>query len=313
MSTLWSGRFADAPDEAVFRVRCVLPVRPPALRGRRDGQPGLGGGAGGRGRAVPGEARRHRERRSPPSSSECRRDPGAVWTARTRTCTPSSSACWWSASARRASGCTPGARATSRSRSTCASTCGAASPRCSWRCVRLVAACVHRADGGRRRLDARLHAPAARPARARRALLAGARHAPSGATTRRLSQARDEAGLMPLGSGAVAGTAYAIDTAALASRLGFDGVVGNSLDATVRSGLRLRVPPRRGAGDGAPQPARGGRHRLRQRGVRLLRARRPRRHGQQPDAAEEEPGPAGARARQGRPRDRSPHRPGWRR
>ena len=37
---------------------------------------------------------------------------------------------------------------------------------------------------------------------------------------------------MPLGSGAIAGTSYAIDTAALAARLGFDGVVGNSLDAT---------------------------------------------------------------------------------
>lgn len=48
----------------------------------------------------------------------------------------------------------------------------------------------------------------------------------------RLGQARDEAGLMPLGSGAIAGTAYAIDTAALADRLGFDGVVTNSLDAT---------------------------------------------------------------------------------
>jgi argininosuccinate lyase len=48
----------------------------------------------------------------------------------------------------------------------------------------------------------------------------------------RLGQARDEAGLMTLGSGAIAGASYAIDTAALAARLGFDGVVGNSLDAT---------------------------------------------------------------------------------
>lgn len=48
----------------------------------------------------------------------------------------------------------------------------------------------------------------------------------------RLGQARDEAGLLPSGSGAVAGTAYAIDTAALARRLGLDAVVANSLDAT---------------------------------------------------------------------------------
>ena len=36
---------------------------------------------------------------------------------------------------------------------------------------------------------------------------------------------------MPLGSGAVAGTSYAVDTAALASRLGFSRVVANSVDA----------------------------------------------------------------------------------
>jgi argininosuccinate lyase len=37
---------------------------------------------------------------------------------------------------------------------------------------------------------------------------------------------------MPLGSGAVAGTNYAIDTAKLASRLGFSRVVSNSIDAS---------------------------------------------------------------------------------
>ena len=37
---------------------------------------------------------------------------------------------------------------------------------------------------------------------------------------------------MPLGSGAVAGTNYAIDTAKLASRLGFSRVVANSIDAS---------------------------------------------------------------------------------
>ena len=36
---------------------------------------------------------------------------------------------------------------------------------------------------------------------------------------------------MPLGSGAIAGTSYAIDTEALARRLGFSRVVANSLDA----------------------------------------------------------------------------------
>jgi argininosuccinate lyase len=47
----------------------------------------------------------------------------------------------------------------------------------------------------------------------------------------RLAYAREEADALPLGSGAVAGTAYAIDTAWLAARLGFSRVVSNSIDA----------------------------------------------------------------------------------
>ena len=41
-----------------------------------------------------------------------------------------------------------------------------------------------------------------------------------------------EADALPLGSGAVAGTNYPIDTAALAARLGFSRVVANSIDAS---------------------------------------------------------------------------------
>ena len=37
---------------------------------------------------------------------------------------------------------------------------------------------------------------------------------------------------MPLGSGAIAGTTYAVDTACLAERLGFSRMVANSLDAS---------------------------------------------------------------------------------
>jgi argininosuccinate lyase len=47
----------------------------------------------------------------------------------------------------------------------------------------------------------------------------------------RLAQAAAEADALPLGSGAIAGVPYAIDTAALASRLGFSRVVVNSMDA----------------------------------------------------------------------------------
>jgi argininosuccinate lyase len=47
-----------------------------------------------------------------------------------------------------------------------------------------------------------------------------------------LSWALQEADAMPLGSGAVAGTNYAIDTSRLAARLGFSRVVANSIDAS---------------------------------------------------------------------------------
>ncbi len=48
----------------------------------------------------------------------------------------------------------------------------------------------------------------------------------------RLAAAASEADALPLGSGAVAGTNYAIDTEALARRLGFSRVVTNSIDAS---------------------------------------------------------------------------------
>jgi argininosuccinate lyase len=48
----------------------------------------------------------------------------------------------------------------------------------------------------------------------------------------RMAGARREADAMPLGSGAIAGTNYAIDPGALASELGFTRVVSNSIDAT---------------------------------------------------------------------------------
>ena len=48
----------------------------------------------------------------------------------------------------------------------------------------------------------------------------------------RLAGAAAEADALPLGSGAVAGTNYAIDTAALARELGFSRVVTNSIDAS---------------------------------------------------------------------------------
>ncbi|MEQ1897933.1 MAG: argininosuccinate lyase [Vicinamibacterales bacterium] len=48
----------------------------------------------------------------------------------------------------------------------------------------------------------------------------------------RLAQASAEADALTLGSGAIAGTSYGVDTAALAVRLGFSRVVLNSMDAS---------------------------------------------------------------------------------
>jgi len=48
----------------------------------------------------------------------------------------------------------------------------------------------------------------------------------------RFEAARREADAMPLGSGAIAGTAYDIDVAGLVDRLGFSRVVANSIDAS---------------------------------------------------------------------------------
>ena len=48
----------------------------------------------------------------------------------------------------------------------------------------------------------------------------------------RLGAAADEADALPLGSGAIAGTSYPVDTSALARALGFSRVVRNSVDAS---------------------------------------------------------------------------------
>jgi argininosuccinate lyase len=48
----------------------------------------------------------------------------------------------------------------------------------------------------------------------------------------RFASVLDELDELPLGSGAIAGTSYAIDVAALAAKLGFSRIVTNSIDAT---------------------------------------------------------------------------------
>src|SRR5215831_70674 len=48
----------------------------------------------------------------------------------------------------------------------------------------------------------------------------------------RFARAREEANVLPLGSGAIAGTSYPIDVRQLATDLGFDHIVANSIDAS---------------------------------------------------------------------------------
>ena len=96
--------------------------------------------------------------------------------------------------------------------------------------VALVAALVERAAAaGQAIMPAYTHLRRAQPILVAHFLLAHA--AAFQRDHARLDAARGEADAMPLGSGAVAGTSYAVDTAALARRLGFSRVVANSIDA----------------------------------------------------------------------------------
>ena len=96
--------------------------------------------------------------------------------------------------------------------------------------VRLVAALARRAvAAGRTLMPAYTHLRRAQPVLVAHVLLAHAVAFQRDWT--RFDGARDEADAMPLGSGAIAGTSYAIDTDALAARLGFSRVVRNSIDA----------------------------------------------------------------------------------
>ncbi len=122
----------------------------------------------------------------------------------------------------------------------------------------------------------------------------------------RLRDARVRVDVMPLGSGALAGTALPLDRDAMARDLGFAAVSPAALDAVmdrdfaiefVSCCAQLQTHLARVAEDLIHFA--GSR-------VRLRRAARGVHHGLEPHAAEEEPGRARARARQGRPRRRRP-------
>ena len=97
---------------------------------------------------------------------------------------------------------------------------------------------------------------------------------------------------------------------ALARRLGLLARRAQQHRRLVGPRLRVGLPARLLARDGAPQPPGRGPDHLHRRGVPLLRAVRRGGDGQQPDAAEEEPGSARVDSREGGARDRPPHRAG---
>ena len=73
----------------------------------------------------------------------------------------------------------------------------------------------------------------------------------------RLEAAREEANALPLGSGAIAGTGYAVDTTFLADRLGFSRVVTNSMDSSSDRDFAVVAPlmPRRVTLNVRPTPS----------------------------------------------------------
>jgi argininosuccinate lyase len=97
--------------------------------------------------------------------------------------------------------------------------------------VRLVSVLAARAEAaGDALMPSYTHLRRAQPVLAAHVFLAHT--APLRRDHRRLAAVLDEVDELPLGSGAIAGTSYAIDVTALASRLGFSRVVFNSIDAT---------------------------------------------------------------------------------
>jgi len=95
----------------------------------------------------------------------------------------------------------------------------------------LVAACANQAEAaGSALMTSYTHLRRAQPVLVAHFFLSHA--APLRRDFARLEAARAECDALPLGSGAIAGTAYAVDVAALARDLGFSRVVDNSMDAS---------------------------------------------------------------------------------
>ena len=209
MSTLWSGRFASAPDQDVFAFGASFAfdrrLFDDDVEGSRAWAEALlraGVLSADEQQALDARADRAAARPPPPIRRSSR--------ATTRTCIRSSSASWSSASARPASVCIPVARATSRWRSISGCTCAAASACVQQQLRALVAAlCARAADAGEAPLPAYTHLRRAQPVLEAHYWLAHA------SAFRRACERFDavyaEADALPLGSGAIAGNSFPID------------------------------------------------------------------------------------------------------
>ena len=168
---------------------------------------------------------------------------------------------------------------------------------------------LERAERARRLADARLHAPAARPAGLPRPpparLLLDARARPRSASPSPSAQAAR----LPLGAGALAGVNFDTDRARWRGELGFDERRAELDRRRLRPRLRPRLPRRGGDLRDPPLAPRRRARAVVERGVRLLRAVRRLELGLLDHAAEEEPRRGRAAAREGAAGGRPPGGP----
>ena len=307
--TLWSSRMGAAPGRGDDGLHRQPRVRPPARARRRQGSLAHVRGLGRAGILTADEVDALVDGARARSARELAS--GRFRTSRrpTRTSTPRSSGASPSSPARPAPSSTPGAAATTRSRRRCGCSPARELARviadgCSSSQTTLRAA----RDGGGRRLPARLHPPAAGPARAARPPAARARLGARRATSTGCSTTWRRLDVSPLGAGALGGSSLPLDPDGVADELGFDGRFENSLDAVSdRDFVAEALFDLALLGVHLSRHRRGDRPLL-ERGVRLRPARRRLGDGQLDAAAEEEPRRRRARPWQGRPPGRAPDR-----
>ena len=229
MTTLWSGRFDQAPDAAAFEWGSSFGFDRRLFDDDVTGSLAWARALAGAGVLTADESTAIQAALTGSSSRGARTLRSSTVT--TRMCTALSSACWSPSSVTRASASTPDDRATSRCRWICAFTCAAAFPALQQAVAEVIAALTRQARAaGDALMPSYTHFRPAQPVLVAHFLLAHA--APLRRDHDRLSAARREAGALTLGSGAIAGTSYAVDVHAIARELGFERVVANSIDAS---------------------------------------------------------------------------------